>query len=218
VSEPDLTYPSHPFSAQLCIDIAALPLGLSDIALEARISEQIIEVLCRLSKMAQTTPLTKAATTEQIYNTSIDLMTYATRSSTTPIERSICLFAFVFLLRETPSRNESQWFYGQFLVNLRRQFRELAESFMGLDGVTADLAMWGVAMFAMDNSEERVGLTADERSDVFARLLVRYPSALNWKQTWKSLKRFFFLDAWKDEYRVWWDKEILKYKSRPQER
>ena len=31
--EPEFTYPSHPFSPELCTEIAALPLGLNDIAL-----------------------------------------------------------------------------------------------------------------------------------------------------------------------------------------
>ncbi|KIW73758.1 hypothetical protein PV04_01851 [Phialophora macrospora] len=212
--EPELTYPSHPFSPQLCTDIAVLPLGLSEIALEGRISVQVIELLCRISQMAQETPLTKRATTEQIYNAAIDLMTYITRDSISPLERSICLFTFVFMLRETPSRNESQKFYGQFLNNLRRRFQQTSKSFMSLDGVGPDLAIWGVAMLAMENSLERIGLDESERSDRFEQLLRQHRKAANWKQTCKSLKDFFFLDTWIEEYRVWWNKEMEKFRKR----
>jgi hypothetical protein len=214
MAEPELTYPSHPFSPQLCTDIAILPLGLSEIALEGRISVQIIELLCRISQMAQETPLTRRATTEQIYNAAIDLMTYITRDSISPLERSICLFTFVFILRETPNRNDSQKFYGQFLINLRRRFQQASKSFMSLDGVGLDLAIWGVAMFAMENSLERVGLDEGERSDLFEQLLRQHRRAATWKQTCKSLKAFFFLDTWIEEYRVWWNKEMEKVKKR----
>ena len=217
VTEPDLTYPTHPFSPQLCTDIAALPLGLSDVVLEGTISEQIIEVLCRLSKMSQETPLEKHATTQQIYNISIDIMSYFTRVSMTPLERSICLFCFIFIMRETPSRNESQWFYGQFLDNLRRRVKKISRLFMTLDGVNADLAIWGVAMFAMENSGEKFGLDENERSEVFEELIRRHNVAANWKQTSKCVKRFFFVDDWMEEYQIWWTKEMDKYKKRPRE-
>ncbi|OCT53302.1 hypothetical protein CLCR_09997 [Cladophialophora carrionii] len=213
-AEPELTYPSHPFSPELCTEIAVLPLGLSDIALEGRISVQIIELLCRISQMAQETPLTRRATTEQIYNVAIDLMTYITRDSISPLERSICLFTFVFTLRETPSRNESQKFFGQFLTNLRRRFRQTSKSFMSLEGVGVDLAIWGVTMLAMENSVERIGLDENERSDLFEQLLRQCRIAANWNKTCESLKRFFFPDTWIEEYRVWWNKEMEKFRKR----
>ncbi|KAH0843504.1 hypothetical protein FOPE_08725 [Fonsecaea pedrosoi] len=213
----ELTYPKHPFSPELCTEIATLPHGLSDIALEGRISTQIIELLCRLAHMAQETPLTKRATTEEIYHVSVDLMTLITRTTVSPLERSICVFCWLFVLREQPDRNESQKLYGQFLVNLRRRIKKTADSFMTLDGAKPDYAMWGVAILVVEKSTERIGLTADEQAEVFEELLRRHPPARRWKDTVKSLKRFFFLDAWVDEYRVWWDKEIERHRRRPRE-
>ena len=82
---------------------------------------------------------------------------------------------------------------------------------MALDGVKADIAIWGVAMFALDNSGERFGLEDNERGELFQELLRHHPTAANWKQTRNSLKRFFFIDSWTDEYRTWWNKQIEKY-------
>ncbi len=217
MAEPELTYPSHPFSPQLCTEIAALPLGLSDIALDEKISEQVITLLCRLAKMAQETPLTKRATTEEIYNVSVNVMNYMTRGSVSTLERCICLFAFIFMLRVLPDRNETQKFYGQFLVNIRRKIKMLSKTFLTLDGASSDLAIWGVAMVAIENSPERIGLDENERSELFRQLLQMHRQAANWKQTWKCLKRFFFLDSWMDEYRIWWNKEIEQNKRRPRE-
>lgn len=213
MSEPDLTYPSHPFSPQLCTEIATLPLGISDIALDGRISNQVIELLCRLSKMAQELPMTTHATTEQLYNISIDLMTYITRKNISALERNICLFCFIVVLKDLPERNESQAFYGQFLVNLRRRISKMSQSFMTLDGVGADFAIWGVAMLVIENSVERIGLDETQRTELFQDLLQRYPVAGRWNQTWKSLKRFFFFDNWKDEFHLWWTKQIDKNKG-----
>jgi hypothetical protein len=164
--------------------------------------------------MAQNPPLAKNTTTEQIYNASIDLMTYITRTKISVLERSICLFTFVFVIRESPNRNESQLFYGQFLQNLRRRFQETAKTFMALDGVGPDLAIWGVAMSVIENSSERIGLVESERSELFQDLLGRHPIVATWRHAWNSLKRFFFLDDWREEYRVWWNKEVEKYKKR----
>ena len=174
---------------------------------------QVIELLHRLSRMAVETPLAKNATTEQIYNTSIDLMTLMTRTNIAEIERSLCLFTFVFVLRETPNRNESQHFYGQFLINLRRRFQTTAKTFLALEGVGADLAIWGVAMLVLENSGERIGLVESERSEIFQKLFNRHRVAQNWTHAWTSLKKFFFLDTWMEEYRMWWNKEIEKYKK-----
>ena len=217
MAEPELTYPSHPFSPQLCTEIAALPLGLSDIALDEKMSEQIITLLCRLSKMTQEVPLTKRATTEQIYNMSIDIMMFMSRTSISPLERSICIFTFIFMVRVIPDRNETQKFYGQFLVNVRRTIKALSRTFLTLDGANYDLAIWGVAMFAIENSPERIGLDESERSELFMELLQVHRQAANWKQTSKSLKRFFFLDSWMEEYRTWWNKEIENDKKRSRE-
>ncbi|EXJ72921.1 uncharacterized protein A1O5_04070 [Cladophialophora psammophila CBS 110553] len=212
--ESELTYPKHPFSPQLCTEIAVLPRGISDIALDGRISTQIIELLCRLAHMAQETPLTNRATTEEIYNVSVDLLTFITRTNISALERSVCVFCWLFVLRETPNRNESQKFYGQFLENMRRRIKKLAHSFMTLEGAKPDYAIWGVAILVVENSGERIGLTEDDRSEVFQDLVRRYTVARSWKETFKSLKRFFFLDNWVEEYRVWWNKEIERYKKR----
>ncbi|KAJ9608153.1 hypothetical protein H2200_007141 [Cladophialophora chaetospira] len=217
VVEPEFTYPSHPFSPELCTEIAILPLGLSDVALDGKISEQIIALLCRISKMAQDSPLTKNATTEQIYNASVDLLTYVTRTNILPLERSICIFTFILFIRETPNRNDSQRFFGQFLTTFRQTMTTVSETFLSLDGVNADLAIWGVAMFAIENSPEKIGLDEEGRSDLFAQLVQMYPQAANWKFTWKSLKRFYFLDTWMEEYRTWWTKEVEKHRKRPRE-
>ncbi|OQV02734.1 Fungal specific transcription factor domain-containing protein [Cladophialophora immunda] len=215
--ESELTYPKHPFSPQLCTEIATLPRGISDIALDGRISTQIIELLCRLAHMAQETPLTKRATTEEIYNVSVDLLTFITRTNLSPLERSVCIFCWLFVLREQPDRNESQKFYGQFLDNMRRRIKETATSFMSLEGAKPDYVTWGVAILVVEKSSERIGLTEDERAEVFEELIRRHPAARRWKETVKSLKRFFFLDAWVEEYRVWWNKEIGRCKRRSQE-
>jgi hypothetical protein len=217
VAEEDLRYPRHPFSPELCTTCANLPLGLSDIALEGQLSEQVIESLHQLSTIARDNPWTKNATISHIYKTSVEFMTFFTRDVISYLERSICLFCFIFMVRELPERNESQKIYGTFLTTSRKRAKKVSEMLLDLQGVNADFATWGVAMFAIDNSSERFGLDESERSEMFHQLFEKHPSTLNWKTTAKYLRRFFFLDKWEDAFRARWAREVDIYRKRPRE-
>ncbi|KIY00344.1 uncharacterized protein Z520_04029 [Fonsecaea multimorphosa CBS 102226] len=217
-SEPELSYPVHPFSQQLCTEIATLPRGISDIALDGRISTQIIKILCRLTYLAKGTVLpSDSATTDEFFSVSNNFVTFIARANITSLERSLCIFCWLFLLRKQPNRNRSQTGFGQFLVDMRRRIRKMAKSFMSLEGADPDYATWGVAILVVDNTPERTGLTEAERSEVFEELVCRHPVARRWKETVNSLQKFFFLDAWVEEYRGWWDKEMGRCRKRFQQ-
>jgi hypothetical protein len=217
VAEDELRYPRHPFSPELCTTCASLPLGLSDIALEGHLSEQVIDNLYQLSTIARDTPWTKNATISHIYKTSVGFMTYFTRDVISHLERSICLFCFIGMVRELPERNESQKIYGTFLTTSRKRAKRVSQTLLELQGVSADFATWGVAMFAIDNSAERIGLDELERSEIFQQLFEKHPSTLSWKTTSKHLRRFFFLNEWEGAFRARWSREVETYKKRPRE-
>jgi hypothetical protein len=209
-----LTYPKHPYSPRLCTIIATLPLGFSDIAIDGRISVQVIKLLARLAHAAQDSPLTKNASVTEINKMGVDFLSYISQRDVTPLERSLCVLCFMFNIRDglQSTRNKGQQVFGDFLGNLKNLLKSTAETFMTLEGCTVDLAIWGVAILATVTTVEGLGLPEEERSEAFTRLVRRYPRmAIYWDETQIRLKRFFFPDAWVEEYHIWWKKEMARH-------
>jgi hypothetical protein len=209
-----LTYPKHPYSPSLCTIIASLPLGFSDLAIDARISVQIIKLLARMAHAAQDSPMTKHASVTEINRIGVDLLSFMSQRSVTPLERSICVLCFMFNIRDglQSTRNKGQQVFGEFLGNLKNALKTTAETFMSLEGCTADLAIWGVAILATVTTAEGLGLSQEERSETFARLVKRHPrTARYWGEIEVRVKRFFFPDAWMDELHVWWNQEMAQH-------
>src|SRR6266516_3201862 len=64
-----LNYPTHPFFPSLCASIATMPKGFRDLALEATLSVQMLQILERMSTFVIHVDrvLQRAATTPEVY-------------------------------------------------------------------------------------------------------------------------------------------------------
>ncbi|OCT51555.1 hypothetical protein CLCR_08336 [Cladophialophora carrionii] len=210
----ELIYPEHPYSPSLCALIASLPVGFGDIAIDGRLSVQIIKRLARLARAAQDSPLRKNVSVTEVNKIGIDLLSFMSQRSVTPLERSICVLCFMFNIREglQATRNKGQQIFGEFLGNLKNVLKTTSETFMSLEGCTADLAIWGVAILTTVSTAEGLALSEEARSETLARLVRRHPrTARYWNEIELRVKRFFFPDAWIEEFHIWWKKEMAEH-------
>ncbi|ETI22463.1 hypothetical protein G647_06538 [Cladophialophora carrionii CBS 160.54] len=210
----ELIYPEHPYSPSLCALIATLPVGFGDIAIDGRLSVQIIKLLARLASAAQDSPLRKDVSVTEVNKIGIDLLSFMSQRSVTPLERSICVLCFMFNIRDglQATRNKGQQIFGEFLGNLKNVLKTTSETFMSLEGCTADLAIWGVAILTTVSTAEGLGLSEEERGETLARLVRRHPrTARYWNEIELRVKRFFFPDAWIEEFHIWWKKEMAEH-------
>ena len=217
-----LDYPTHPFFPSLCASIATMPKGFRDLALEAALSVQMLQILERMSKFVMLVDRVpqRAATTQEVYF----LLLYKphlvvqdayicldawNRSGGSKIEPALCygLIAFSRIVMGQARVSPVYWQLVQNLVNSieRVEPREYeTECIIWLSMVAA------VHCQGLHELSKRGGLLLD-------RLLQRHAHTKEWNSLESVLRKFFWHKPLATEWKDCWKAAILRQSRRPSE-
>lgn len=217
-----LEYPTHPFFPGLCACIATMPKGFRDLALEAVLSIQMLQILERMSKfvMHVNRALERAATVQEVYflllykphlvvqDAYICLDAWSS-SSGSMIEPALCygLIAFSWIVMGQARASPVYWQLVQNLVNSIEQVEPKEYE--------TECLIW-LSMVAVVHCRGPHALST--RGDLLLdRLLRRYNYTQDWDSLEAVLSKFFWHKPLAMEWRDCWKAAILRQSRRPSE-
>lgn len=211
--EEVLEYPKHPYSVELCAEIAALPEGLGEMAITEKVSLQAIGLLRRCSETIKQTP-TKA----QIHSSfAIDMMRLVTCSRANSLEKTLILACYVFRRILGDKLQEEQYPFRSLrrqygtLVSITRNFSKTI--FNPFDGArTQDFAIWAVYVFA--SAPREYGLPQEEQDELMQKLFRQFPQMRCLDVALGVLNKFFFHEAVLGSCKQLWERQERRISER----
>lgn len=184
-----LTYPTHPFSSVLSKLLATLPKGFADLALKTLLSDQVIQLLHRMTATVAKGP------TEFVDDTSIavEIMRLSMEPEANALENTVVQLSLVFgrLLVEvtvpgvhTRSRRTYK--------SMKDTLEAIAKSvFMFEESAGREFVTW--AVFLLVSTEEgNYGLPLSSQDDILVRLRHTIPSVLHFQTLQAMLETYFW--------------------------
>jgi hypothetical protein len=166
-----LVYPRHPFPPSLSTTIAALPVGFAEMALKTVLSQQVIQILFRMTKASQKGPRAFAEDT----SIAVEMMRLSMEPKASDLEKAVVSLSFVFgrfLLEAHVERNinSSQRTYKSMKQPLSTLSRSI---FKFVDMAGEDFVVWAVFMLASPRTE--YGLSESLQDALLGQLVITIP-------------------------------------------
>jgi hypothetical protein len=217
-----LDYPTHPFFPDLCASIAKMPKGFRDLALEAVLSTQMLQILERMSKFVAHVDrvLQRVATMQEIYflllykphlvvQDAYACLEACKRGDGSKIEPAMCFGLIVFSWSVTGQGRISP-IYWELIQNLVKSI-ELVEP----KQYETECLIWlSMVAAAHCRGHEALSLRADRILD---RILQNQAYTKDWESLQAVLRKFFWHTPLAAEWALCWRAAILRQSRRVSE-
>jgi hypothetical protein len=217
-----LEYPTHPFFPGLCASIATMPKGFRELALEAVLSLQMLQILERMSKLVIHVDrvFQRAATAQEVYflllykphlvvqDAYICLDAWS-RSCGSKIEPALCygLIAFSWIVMGQARVSPVYW---QFVQNLVSSIEQVEPQEYEIECL-----IW-LSMVAVVHCRGQYALS--KRGDLLLdRLLQNHAYTQDWDGLEAVLRKFFWHKPLATEWKDCWKAAIIQKSRRPSE-
>lgn len=211
-----LNYPTHPFFPDLCASIAKMPKGFRDLALEAILSTQLLQILERMSQFVAHVDrvLQRVATVQETYF----LLLYKPhlvvqdayvcldawkRGDGSKIEPAMCFGLIVFSWSVTGQERRSP-VYWELIQNLVNSIERVEPK-----ECETDCLMWlSMVAAAHCRGHEALSLRSDRILD---RFLQMQTYSNDWSNVQAILRHFFWHTPLAAEWELCWRAALLRH-------
>jgi hypothetical protein len=211
-----LEYPTHPFRPDLCNSIAKMPKGFRDLALQAVLSVQMLQILERMSEWHTRTEHVhqKVETLEemsllQAHEPQVEaqeanrcLETLMSSGQGGGIERCLFYGLIAYCLEVFAQKKFSPELY--WVVQDLPMALEQIEP----DPLETECLMW-VSVVAVGRCK---GSLSQKGSEIMDKLLEDHPRLKEWDKVEETLRKFFWYDSLAVEWKRCWSAAVIRRK------
>ncbi|KIX07975.1 uncharacterized protein Z518_02629 [Rhinocladiella mackenziei CBS 650.93] len=212
VEEPQLEYPRHPFSAELCITIAKIPQGFSELALGGSLSTPMINLLAKIST-ATGYSSDKDAPSKVERNITYNLSDVTNEINLLsplplrPFEKKLCYglvsYCWTFHMAKALSalfRSVVQDAVDTFIAQHDKVIRDISERYC---------VIW--LAFAITGAGQQCERPAENVDQVLDLMLKTYKEMREWEQLQEILHLFFWEDELGARWKAYWESAMVRF-------